>query len=79
MTDDHLDRLGDAIAADGPAAHHPELLALAQLAGAAGASSTVVDLLADATAPAVVRSRAFARAVAALRRCRADQGWTLAA
>jgi hypothetical protein len=79
ITDHEIDRLGHAIAADGPARHEATISLLAQLAGAAGAGTTVLEVLTDRGAPEVVRARALSRAVAAIRRCRSDAGVGLAA
>jgi hypothetical protein len=70
MTDEQIDRLGHAVEADGPAPHGDALRDVAHLAGRAGADETVLAVLTDRAAPEVVRARALAHAVAAIRRCR---------
>ena len=79
MTDAEIARSSHAIAEDGPAAHEDAVAAVAQLALAAGAPSGVLEALTDHTLPGVVRARAWAHAVAAIRRCRAGAGVGLAA
>jgi hypothetical protein len=72
MSDDEIDRLGHAIAAEGMERHEAGVGRIARLAAAAGASDAVLAVLTDAAAPDVVRERALSRAVAALRSCRTN-------
>ena len=72
MTDDEIDRLGHAIAAEGLDRHEAELGRVARLATAAGASEVVLTVLTDTAAPDVARVRALSRAVAAIRSCRTN-------
>lgn len=52
-------RLAAAVAADGAAAHHAELVALAVRAAACGAPAAACEVLADGQAPDVLRARAL--------------------
>jgi len=79
MSDDEIDRLGHAIAAEGLDRHEAEIGRIARLSAAAGASDTVLVVLTDATAPDVARTRALSRAVAALRSCRTNPAVALVA
>jgi hypothetical protein len=79
MTDADIARSSHAIAEDGPAAHEDAIAAVALLAAAAGAPGGVLDALTDHTLPGVVRSRAWAHAVTAVRRCRSGAEVALAA
>ena len=67
-----LIELGERVAEDGPAAHDPMLLEVSDLAAAAAPAAAAV--LADRTAPPVVRARALAVATAALLRTAASRG-----
>lgn len=76
MTPAHTaDHLAHLVTARGVAGAERELTEFAQSAAAAGVSTTLVRLMLDRGAPAVVRERAFALAAIALRRpapaCRA--------
>ena len=55
-----IDELAWAVAEDGPAAHHEELVAVARNARSAGVASIAASVLADRDAPHVARQRAFA-------------------
>jgi hypothetical protein len=55
-----MDELAWALAEDGPAAHHDELVAVARNARSAGVASIAASVLADRDAPHVARQRAFA-------------------
>jgi hypothetical protein len=79
MTDDQIDRLGHAIAADGMAGHHDAVCDVARLATAAGAPESLVGILTDPTAAEVARARALSHAVAAIRRCRTNPDVALVA
>jgi hypothetical protein len=72
LTDDEIDRVSHAIAVDGPAQHEDAIAAVAKVAAAAGAPTGVIGALTDRGAPAVLRSRAWGRAAAAIRRCRTN-------
>ena len=72
MSDDEIDRLGHAIAADGMQRHEAGIGRIAGLSAAAGASEAVLEVLTDAAAPDVARARALSRAVAAIRSCRTN-------
>jgi methylmalonyl-CoA mutase cobalamin-binding subunit len=72
MSDDEIDRLGHAIAAEGLDRHEAGIERIARLAAAAGASEAVLAVLTDAAAPEVARNRALSRAVAAIRGCRTN-------
>jgi chorismate mutase len=58
--DQQLARLGEAIATDGVARYEAELAALAARARRAHVARAAAEVLADRTAPTVVRERAFA-------------------
>jgi hypothetical protein len=79
MSDDEIDRLGHAIAAEGVERHEAEIGRIARLAAAAGASDAVLGVLTDGAAPDVARARALSRAVAALRGCRTNPAVALVA
>ena len=79
MTDDEIDRLGHAIAADGLVPHEDAVHDVARLARSAGAAEAVVAVLTDPTAAEVVRARALSHAVAAIRRCRTNPDVALVA
>jgi hypothetical protein len=68
ITPQELDRLAHRIADDGIAAHEPFVQHIARHAIAFGLAPTPTTILADQTAPSVVRERAFAHVVAALER-----------
>ena len=72
MSDDEIDRLGHAIAAEGLQRHEAGVGRIARLAAAAGASEAVLAVLTDTAAPDVARARALSRAVAAIRGCRTN-------
>ena len=61
-----FDELAWTVAADGPTAHEGELARLATRARAVGVAGVAVQIVADRTAPPVVRQRAMANVVAAL-------------
>lgn len=61
-----LERLGVALADQGVARHEAALAALAREALGAGVDPVLCAVLADRTAPEVVRFRAFGRVAAAL-------------
>jgi hypothetical protein len=61
-----IDGLAWAVAEDGPAAHHDELVAVARNARNAGVASIAASVLADRDAPHVARQRAFALVAAEL-------------
>jgi hypothetical protein len=61
-----FEQLTWAVAEDGPAAHELELAQVARAAREAGVRLVAAEVLADRTAPAVVRHRALARVVAGL-------------
>jgi hypothetical protein len=55
-----IDELAWAVAEDGPAAHHDELVTVARNARNAGVATIAASVLADRDAPHVARQRAFA-------------------
>lgn len=55
----HLSRLGESIAVDGVGRYEAELAALAARARRAHVARHAAEVLADRTAPEVVRERAF--------------------
>lgn len=61
-----LERLGAAIADEGVARHEAALAALARTALGAGVDPVLCAVLADRTAPEVVRCRTFGRVALAL-------------
>jgi hypothetical protein len=68
ITPQELDRLAHRIANDGIAAHEPFVQHVARRAATFGLAPTPTAILADRTAPPVVRERAFARVVEAFER-----------
>ena len=61
-----IERLGAAIADEGVARHEVAVAALARAALGAGVDRVLCSVLADRSAPAVVRERAFAKVTLAL-------------
>ena len=77
---DELDRLAWTIDAEGIARHEAAATALVAQARDAGMTTALLDVLADATAPAPVRERAFGKVVHALTAlpAGAEREWALA-